>query len=562
MSYQVLARKWRPRFFREMAGQEHVLRALINALDHNRLHHAYLFTGTRGVGKTTIARILAKCLNCEAGVSSEPCGQCSACIEIANGSFVDLIEIDAASHTGVDNMRTITDNAQYTPSKGRYKVYLIDEVHMLTTHSFNALLKTLEEPPEHAKFLLATTDPKKLPATVLSRCLQFNLKNLAPERIVAHLQDILQRESIDYEEPGLWALARAAGGSMRDALSLTDQVIAFGQGKIATDDVSHMLGTIDQQTVYRLAQALIDHDPEAIMDAVAASSEQSPDYTAILDALLQLLHRMTVAQLLPHAVDNSQGDREQVQALASAVSAEELQLFYQMGLMGKRDINLAPDLRTGLEMALLRMLAFRPQGVKEPLPAVQLKQAPMEPNPVKKHEPVATTVPIATEEDLQAPSTETEHLSHSQATDGVSENVAAKPLPADNSQWLTLFPKLPLAGLLKAVAAECVLLATDQGRLQMALDKQQVQIYNERHAEQLQQKLSDYFAKPVKLSIGQREPNDDLQTPAQDRKAKQDARHQLALDSLQQDAVVQYFVQNYQASIVPDSVRSQASEIE
>lgn len=367
MSYQVLARKWRPRFFREMVGQEHVLQALINALDHNRLHHAYLFTGTRGVGKTTIARILAKCLNCEVGVSSEPCGVCSSCTEIAQGSFVDLIEVDAASRTKVEDTRELLDNVQYAPSKGRFKVYLIDEVHMLSTHSFNALLKTLEEPPEHVKFLLATTDPQKLPPTILSRCLQFHLKNMSPEKISGHLQHVLTQEVMEFEEPALWSLARSAHGSMRDALSLTDQAIAFGTGRVTADSVSSMLGSIDLQTVYHLMQGLINYDAAALMAEVAKFSEHAPDYTAVLDELLLLLHRLTLAQVSADCVDNSEGDREKVIALAAQLSAEELQLFYQMGILGKRDIGLAPDLRTGFEMTLIRMLTFKPEGVKEPL---------------------------------------------------------------------------------------------------------------------------------------------------------------------------------------------------
>ncbi len=366
MSYQVLARKWRPRFFREMVGQEHVLQALINALDHNRLHHAYLFTGTRGVGKTTIARILAKCLNCESGISSEPCGECSSCFEINQGSFVDLIEVDAASRTKVEDTRELLDNVQYAPTKGRYKVYLIDEVHMLSTHSFNALLKTLEEPPEHVKFLLATTDPQKLPATILSRCLQFHLKNMVPERIVQHLQHILSQEMIDFDDAALWALARSADGSMRDGLSLTDQAIAFGSGKVTVAQVRDMLGSIDQQTVYLLAEALVSHDAQKLLSVIADFSEQAPDYAGVLDELLLLLHRMTVAQVVPDALDNSLGDKERVSDLAQSVSAEELQLFYQMGLLAKKDFSLAPDLRSGLEMAVLRMLVFRPEGLVEP----------------------------------------------------------------------------------------------------------------------------------------------------------------------------------------------------
>ncbi|PCK10025.1 MAG: DNA polymerase III subunit gamma/tau [Alteromonadaceae bacterium] len=365
MSYQVLARKWRPRVFREMVGQEHVLKALINALDHGRLHHAYLFTGTRGVGKTTIARILAKCLNCETGVTSEPCDTCSACTEISQGRFIDLIEVDAASRTKVEDTRELLDNVQYAPTRGRYKIYLIDEVHMLSNHSFNALLKTLEEPPEHVKFLLATTDPQKLPVTILSRCLQFNLKNMSPERIVGHLGFVLKEELIPYDEAALWQLARSADGSMRDALSLTDQAISFGGGSVVEKGVASMLGTIDQVLVKALIDALVLMDGGAILLAVANFSEHAPDYGEALADLLSLLHRVAVAQALPEALDNSHGDRDQILAFAQQLAPEDVQLFYQTALIGRRDLPLASDPRSGFEMTMLRMLAFKPQGVAD-----------------------------------------------------------------------------------------------------------------------------------------------------------------------------------------------------
>ncbi|CEA01742.1 DNA polymerase III subunits gamma and tau [Pseudomonas saudimassiliensis] len=360
MSYQVLARKWRPRLFREMVGQTHVLQALINALDHNRLHHAYLFTGTRGVGKTTIARILAKCLNCEAGVSSEPCGTCSACREIDEGRFVDLIEVDAASRTKVEDTRELLDNVQYAPSRGRFKVYLIDEVHMLSSHSFNALLKTLEEPPAHVKFLLATTDPQKLPVTILSRCLQFSLKNMLPEKVVEHLRHVLAEEQVPFDDESLWLLGRAADGSMRDGLSLTDQAIAFGNGQLQAAEVRSMLGTIDHGQVFGLLQALAAGDARALLAAVTELAEQGADFAGVLAELISTLQRVAIAQVLPEAADNSLGDQERVLALAGQVSAEDVQLFYQLALHGRRDLPLAPDPRGGFEMALLRMLAFRP----------------------------------------------------------------------------------------------------------------------------------------------------------------------------------------------------------
>ena len=360
MSYQVLARKWRPRFFAEMVGQEHVLRALINALDDQRLHHAYLFTGTRGVGKTTIARILAKCLNCEQGVTSTPCGECSSCREISEGRFVDLIEVDAASRTKVEDTRELLDNVQYAPTRGRYKVYLIDEVHMLSTHSFNALLKTLEEPPEHVKFLLATTDPQKLPITVLSRCLQFSLKNMTPEKIVSYLETVLKAEEITYEESALWQLGRAAQGSMRDALSLTDQAIAYGRGEVFEHQVNAMLGTIDRGRVFKLAEILATGQVAELLSLVAAMAEHGPDYDEIVQALMQLWHKVAVAQVAPSAIDNSEGDKAAILQLAQAMRPEDIQLFYQTALVGRKDLPLAADPRQGFEMILLRMLAFKP----------------------------------------------------------------------------------------------------------------------------------------------------------------------------------------------------------
>lgn len=385
MNYQVLARKWRPRNFHEMVGQTHVLRALINALDTGRLHHAYLFTGTRGVGKTTISRILTKCLNCEQGISSTPCGICPTCKEIDEGRFIDLIEVDGASRTKVEDTRELLENVQYAPSKGRFKVYLIDEVHMLSTHSFNALLKTLEEPPPHVKFLLATTDPQKLPVTILSRCLQFALKNIPAERIVAHLEHVLSTENIPFETDALWLLGRAAQGSMRDAMSLTDQAIAFGDEKVYTADVRDMLGALDQNQLYDMLFALLELDAAKVLAAINQLSEQSPDWLDVLNELLSILHRISIAQLVPDAIDNSLGDKEQISALASALPAEDIQFYYQVGLIGKRDLPLAPSPQQGFEMVLLRMLAFRPNTLKydstKPLKRIapsKTEQAPAE----------------------------------------------------------------------------------------------------------------------------------------------------------------------------------------
>ena len=406
MSYQVLARKWRPATFDALVGQEHVLQALRHALDSDRLHHAYLFTGTRGVGKTTIARILARCLNCENGVSASPCGACSSCLEIAEGRSVDLIEVDAASRTKVEDTRELIDNVPYAPTRSRYKVYLIDEVHMLSGHSFNALLKTLEEPPEHVKFLLATTDPQKLPATVLSRCLQFNLKNMSAERVVTHLKQVLAEERIDCDEAALWALGRAAKGSMRDALSLTEQAIACGGGALREADVVTMLGAVDRRQLIRLLQALVAENPRDVLAQCADMAEQGVDFAAAVDECCTLLHRIAVQQVVPGAADPEFGDAQVVQQFAAQMSAEDVQLFYTLLGDGRDSVTQAADPRAAFEMLALRLLAFRPVTPLDPElrpeqlvpgPQGEAAAAPKKPEPPPAPSPtaaVAAAVPV------------------------------------------------------------------------------------------------------------------------------------------------------------------------
>jgi len=359
MTYQVLARKWRPKTFAELYGQEHVVRALGSALSTGRLHHAYLLTGTRGVGKTTIARILAKSLNCVLGVTATPCGICASCTDIDAGRFVDLLELDAASNTGIDNMREILDNARYAPTVGRYKVYLIDEVHMLSKAAFNSMLKTLEEPPEHVKFVLATTDPQKIPVTVLSRCLQFNLKTLAPAMIIARLTEILTAEGIAFDDAALMQIARAARGSMRDALSVLDQAIAHGAGEVRSDAVRGLLGSVETEHIYRIADALLDADGPALLAEANALTERSLSLSSALDELASLFHRIAVAQTVPETAD-ALPDAEQVSRYAAALSPEAVQLAYQISVQGRADLALAPDEATGFVMTLLRLLAFEP----------------------------------------------------------------------------------------------------------------------------------------------------------------------------------------------------------
>ena len=362
MSYQVLARKWRPRDFGSLVGQEHVVRALRHALEQKRLHHAYLFAGTRGVGKTTLARILAKCLNCETGVTPQPCGKCTACLEIDAGRFVDLLEVDAATNTRVDEMRQLLETAQYVPSRGRYKVYVIDEVHMLSTSAFNAMLKTLEEPPEHLKFILATTDPQKIPVTVLSRCLQFNLKQMPPAAIAAHLGRVLENEKVEFDREALALISRAAAGSMRDALSLLDQAIAHGGGRVAAAGVSEMLGAIDQTHLLRLLEAVAADDARAVLSVADEMQARSLSFDAALADLARLLLRIAMAQTVPDALGEDLPERAAIVDLAARVDAESVQLYYEIALQGREDLPLAPDEHAGFVMTLLRMLAFRPEG--------------------------------------------------------------------------------------------------------------------------------------------------------------------------------------------------------
>ncbi len=401
MSHQVLARKWRPHSFPEMVGQTHVQRVLINALESQRLHHAYLFTGTRGVGKTTIARIFAKSLNCETnGISAHPCGQCNACKEVDSGRFVDLIEVDAASRTKVEDTRELLENVQFAPTRGRYKVYLIDEVHMLSVSSFNALLKTLEEPPEHVKFLFATTDPQKLPATILSRCLQFSLKRLSPEQISGHLAHILAQENIEHQEAALRLLAKAADGSMRDALSLLDQAIAYGAGRLTTDDVSAMLGTIDRGTVVELLNALAAQDAQALLSHTAHIAENNPDFAQVLAEFAALLQKMALVQIVPDTAESFPEEADSLKALARTLSPEDVQLYYQIALLGRRDLPLAPDSRGGFEMVMLRMLAFRPVSGEWIAPAAHAPSPhsapPASPHPAPSHSATGGAPPANT----------------------------------------------------------------------------------------------------------------------------------------------------------------------
>ncbi|SFB81598.1 DNA polymerase-3 subunit gamma/tau [Marinospirillum celere] len=567
MSYQVLARKWRPKNFHELIGQDHVSKALINALDTDRLHHAYLFTGTRGVGKTTLARILAKCLNCDEGITSQPCGVCSSCLEIDAGRFVDLIEVDAASRTKVEDTRELLDNVQYSPSRGRFKVYLIDEVHMLSTHSFNALLKTLEEPPPHVKFLLATTDPQKLPVTVLSRCLQFQLKNMPPERVVEHLQNILQQEGVSFEEAALWLLGRAADGSMRDALSLTDQAVAYGQGQLQAAQVAEMLGVLDHRHIFDLLEALIAQDAQRLMQVVAGLAEQAPDFAAVLQELSSQLHRLTLAQVVPEALPADTLQREQLLTLANQASAEEIQLFYQVAIEGRRDLSLAPDPRTGLEMTLLRMLAFRPLGVPE-LPEQDLSAPPPKSPPPETAVAAEPSVQgeeavLATQQQEQEPApwednpVVEEHPEAPVLTEA-SEPSASPEALRNNEDWLALFPALELSGYSGSQARNLCLEKREGERLVFVASPQAMSLVDAGFKQLLQERLMQLLGFEPQLVFEARE-NLALDNIGQRRERLRYEEQQAVFQQLDQHPQVQELKRHFGAQLDPGSVVSAAA---
>jgi len=517
MSYLVLARKWRPRTFGELVGQEHVQQALVNALDSGRIHHAFLFTGTRGVGKTTIARILAKSLNCERGVSSKPCGECGACREIDEGRFVDLIEVDAASRTKVDDTRELLDNVQYAPTRGRYKVYLIDEVHMLSSHSFNALLKTLEEPPPHVKFLLATTDPQKLPVTVLSRCLQFNLKRLPAPLIAGRLQHILQAEGVAAEPAAIGLLSRAADGSLRDALSLLDQILAFGAGRVTEADTRSMLGTVDRQQVVGVIERLAAQDARGLLDSIAAIDEFAPDYAQLLDEMAALLQKVALRQAVPDLPDDEVYATELLQRLAATMAAEDLQLYYQLAIMGRRDLPLAPDPRIGAEMTLLRMLAFRPQ---DPAGRQQREAGGERARP---------------------------------ATHAAKGPAAAPPAISQPGEWPEMLAKLDLQGAARQLASHCRLVERSGDRFMFLLDARAGALRTRQLEERFAQALVRLTGAPVRLEfeVGA----EAGETPARREEQARDERLEQARLALESDPNVQAMRDRFGAVIQPDSIK-------
>jgi DNA polymerase-3 subunit gamma/tau len=508
MSYQVLARKWRPKDFGSLVGQEHVVRALRHALEAKRLHHAYLFTGTRGVGKTTLARILAKCLNCETGVTPQPCGQCAACVEIDAGRFVDLLEVDAATNTKVDEMRQLLETAQYAPSKARYKVYVIDEVHMLSTSAFNAMLKTLEEPPEHLKFILATTDPQKIPVTVLSRCLQFNLKQMPAPAIVQHLDKVLKQEAIAFEPEALALIARAAAGSMRDALSLLDQAIAHGAGSVALRNVADMLGAIDRGFLLTLLEALAAGDAPGAVKIADDMQARSLSFDAALADLAALILKLALAQSVPGALDD-EPERARMTALAGRVDAESLQLHYQIALQGREDLPLAPDEHGGFVMTLLRMLAFRPEGTEAKLPRTAAAAPPAKP-------PVAGKA-------------------------------------AGN--WTELVQQLPVAGAARELARNAELQKREGNTFELVVPKGKAYLAERTYADKLKAALEQHLGTPVhvKVSAGETRGTSAAAIEAGER----EARHTAAAQSVQSDGFVKDLVNLFDAKVVDSTIKQE-----
>ena len=545
MSYQVLARKYRPRSFDTLVGQAHVVQALKNALDQKRLHHAYLFTGTRGVGKTTLARILAKALNCKEGISSKPCGTCSACTEIDQGRYVDLIEVDAASNTQVDNMRDLLDNAQYAPTQGLFKIYIIDEVHMLSKSAFNAMLKTLEEPPEHVKFILATTDPQKVPVTVLSRCLQFNLKQMPSASISEYMEKILKEEAINYEINAIYLIAKSANGSMRDALSILDQGIAYCGGTIEEATIKKMLGAIDQSYLFNLVHAVIDQDGHKAIEIAKQMDERNLSFDAALNDLANLIQTISVTQAIPDSLDASYLDRDQVIALTKKINAEQLQLFYQITILGRRDLYLAPDEYAGFSMTILRMLSFTPQDLILAKNVTSVKTEPF--NSANKTETIAKSNDVSSEAIEIKKKIEVTH----ETDEDISDQDIPKEVVPFNGNWRELVDQLKL-GLVKALAQQSELVSFKNNEIILSIADEHKHLLNETYQKKLELSLSEHFAQRIKLVILQKGANN---SPL---KQKQEERSTLMKDTenaILQDQFVKSLLTEFNAEIIPSSIK-------
>ncbi len=522
MSYQALARKWRPKNFSEVVGQAHVVKALTNALDQDRLHHAYLFTGTRGVGKTTLARIFAKCLNCEQGVDSTPCGVCSACQEIDEGRFIDLIEVDAASRTKVEDTRELLDNVQYSPTRGSYKVYLIDEVHMLSGHSFNALLKTLEEPPPHVKFLLATTDPQKLPMTVLSRCLQFNLKKLSDDAMSRQLEKLLQEEDISFEKAALHSLARTADGSMRDALSLLDQAIAYSDGNVTDASIHEMLGTVPRVYLQKLMRSLANEDASTIMQCTHELAQLSADFSGLFEDIIHILHQVALVQAVPSIQDTIDYDEIIIEDLSKRLKPEDVQLFYQIALIGKRDLYLSTTPQSALEMTLLRMLSFKPADKNRYISNVTSENK----------------IEVKKDTSMQN-----------------MQSVSKNPQDLDDSKehWAKLIEDLDIQGVTYSLASNCSVKKTTNYSIILNLAKQHEGIATKSAKQKLEKALQMYFDKNLSLTI--KFSSHEIETPAKKKDRANAKKQNQAEKHAEEDEVVKAFKSKFGAEVIEGSVK-------
>ena len=564
MSYLVLARKWRPKRFAELVGQEHVVRALTNALHTGRVHHAFLFTGTRGVGKTTIARIFAKSLNCEQGTSADPCGECETCLAIDAGRYIDLLEIDAASNTGVDNVRELIENAQYMPSRGKYKVYLIDEVHMLSKQAFNALLKTLEEPPGHVKFLFATTDPEKLLVTVLSRCLQFNLKRLDEAQIRGQIVKILGAEGIEADDDAVRQLAHGADGSLRDGLSLLDQAIAYTGGKLDGAAVATMLGTVDRNRVQALLSALAAGDGARLLDEAAQLAEFSPEWGSVLDALSEALHRIQVKQLVPTV--EAASDAVDIDALAAQLRPELVQLWYQMALNGRRDLGYAPNPRSGFEMSLLRMLAFRPETVGVPASAAKPVTASSSSSSHQNRNAAAERARAVMAEAVPTrpvPAPAREPAPPARVAEPPPSRIA-EPIPAaqpavnallvtDSEHWLDLVARSSLRGPAKMLAEHAAFLAHADGMLRLSLATEHEHLKSPSLVLQLGDAVSRLLGGNVQLRFESGPARGETANVRNNR--ERDVRQAGAEQGFAADPAIQRLVQVHGAQVLPESIR-------
>lgn len=540
---QVLARKWRPKEFSSLIGQDHITKALTNALEQKRLHHAYLFTGTRGVGKTTIARILAKSLNCESGVTSNPCGNCPACIEIDHGNFIDLIELDAASNTQVDNMRELLENALYAPTYARYKIYIIDEVHMLSKSAFNAMLKTLEEPPDHVKFILATTEPQKIPVTVLSRCLQFNLKQIPLALITAHLKYVLGQEKITSDETSLQLLARAAQGSMRDALSILDQAIIFSKGKIEESGVHAMLGTIDQVYLYDLLEAILQKDGTKLLNIANGIEEKSLSFDTALQEMARLFHTLSLAQIVPQTINVNIPEYKQIISLSKRFSPEELQLYYQISLHGRSDLGLAPDEYAGFTMTLMRMLAFIPENLLENTKA---SIPPSGPNSKEQN-------PRANKKISTASNSNSKHISPNILNDVRVPNTYSNSTDQSDIDWPSLVNQLKLNGMARMLAQNCEIKSYSTDNLELCLLAEHKHLLEIKYQDKVKIALNEYFGNNIylKFSVGKVTGITPAELDGREKKTKQ----QQAITAIETDPVVRQLMDDFDAKLINSSIK-------